>query len=140
MVSREKAKYYKGRLATIRQQLAGQIDKQFPVKETSYKALIAAGAGRLRQEEDIRRACGNLSTYACPPMLSLFDVFDISGERKAAEQADAEISAKRHLANLELRQLITRAEDLLQLGTEEQLLAQLESLEARVEPVPAQVA
>ncbi len=72
MVSREKAKYYKGRLATIRQQLAEQIEKQFPAKETSYKALIAAGAGRLRPEE--------------------------------------------------------------------QLLAQLESLEARIEPVPAQVA
>lgn len=137
MVSREKAKYYKGRLATIRQQLAEQIDKQYPVKETSYKELIAAGAGRLRPEADIRRACERGSRYSCPPMVELLDVFDMNGERQAAEQEAAEISERRRLANLELKQLIARAEDLLQLGTEEQLLAQLESLEARVEPVTA---
>ena len=139
MVSQAKAKYYKGRLADIGDRLAKQIDKQYPAKETSYRDLIAAGAGSLRPEEEIRRACGEGSRYSCPPMVNILDIFDISGERKIAEREAAVISERRRQAYLEHNQLMTQAADLLQFGTDEQLLAQLESLEARIEPVPAQV-
>lgn len=130
MISRAKAKYYNERLANIQVRLLQRLDEAYPRTETSYGDLIASGAGRLRSEEEIRQACGKASRHSCPPMVEMLDIFDVKAERKAAEAAANARDDFRHDTKDVIVFAFIRARDLLQFGTDEQLLAKLEELEA----------
>lgn len=132
MVSRSKAKHYSARLADIQSRLLAQVDKQYPKIETSYRDLIAAGAGRMRSEKEIRRACGMGSRYSCPPTVEILDLFDIKLDREIAESKALAREEERKLAKDVIATEMVRAKDLLQFGTDEQLLAKLEELEGLI--------
>lgn len=86
----------------------------------------------MRSEEEIRRVCGMGSLYSCPPTVKILDLFDIGDARKEAEAKSQTRELERKLAKDVIASEMTRAKDLLQFGTDEQLLAKLEELEGLI--------
>ena len=131
MVSDRKLRFFQKRLEQIAESKKSAVKSKYPEIRTDYAALIGKGAGKLKSEAEIREAIAcNGSRYSCPPVVEVLHIFDMAGEKRKAEEAE---DKRKKAMNEELDLIkahVKAATDLVYFGTDEQLKAALDELEA----------
>jgi hypothetical protein len=129
MVSSQKIRFFEKRVSEIEHRRIDEINAKYPEIKTDYVALIGVGQGKMRTEKQIREAVGNVSRYACPPMVEVLSLFEFNGEREKAKKAEEARKDKVDAEKKELKAKVKEAMDLVYFGTDAQLKAALEQLE-----------
>jgi Fe-S cluster biogenesis protein NfuA len=130
MVSNQKIKFFVKRLEQIEKQQKEAIEKRHPEIKVEYKDLIGAGKGVMKSEAEIRKIIGNTYRHSCPPVVEVLDLFTFNGERQEAQKLDAARVDAMDREKAELKAKVKSAMDLVYFGTDEQLLAAINGLEA----------
>lgn len=130
MVSNQKIKFFLKRLEQIEKQQQEAISKRHPEIKVEYKDLIAQGKGILKSEDEIRKIIGNSYRHSCPPIVEVLDLFTFNGERQEAQRLNDIREDEMTKERAGLKAKIKSAMDLVYFGTDEQLLAAINELEA----------
>jgi hypothetical protein len=130
MVSNQKIRFFAGRVEGIEHKKREQIEQKYPKIETDYTSLIANGQSKMKSEEEIRKIIGHVSHYSCPPMVEVLSLFEFNGEREKAKKAEEKRLDQIEKEKSALKAKVKVAMDLVYFGTDEQLKAALEELEA----------
>ncbi len=130
MVSNQKIKFFLKRLEQIERQQQEAISKRHPEIKVEYKDLIAQGKGILKSEDEIRKIIGNSYWHSCPPIVEVLDLFTFNGERQEAQRLNDIREDEMTKERAGLKAKIKSAMDLVYFGTDEQLLAAINELEA----------
>jgi hypothetical protein len=130
MVSNQKIRFFVQRVEGIEKKMLDAINSKYPEIKTDYTALIGEGKGQMKSEEEIRKLIGNVSRYSCPPMVEVLSLFEFNGERETAKKAEEARKDKIEAEKKEFKAKVKAAMDLIYFGTDEQLKAALEDLEA----------
>lgn len=133
MVNQTKIKYYLGRLELLDRNARKAIGITFADKATDYRSMIKNGYGKLLSEKEIRAKIGNLSSYACPPIIEVHRLFDFDREKIITyiNEFNKKQSEKRVNEYKKLDIDFQEAKDLVYLGTETDLLKKLKEIEKK---------
>ena len=131
MVSDRKLRFFQKRLEQIEANKRDSIRQKYPEIPTDYAALIGSGAGKMKSETEIRAAIKkNGSRYSCPPVVEILHLFEMNGEKTRAEEEDAKRKKAMDKELDRVKAKVKAATDLVYFGTDEQLKAALDELEA----------